>query len=92
MLTADIFYITNSLSTTFIIKRKRPKRSRKKNKVVDRIYYINPGIKERFFLRILFITIFGPIFYKYLRIVNNVLYGIFKKACFTRKLITNNNE
>src|SRR6266536_2055380 len=50
----------------------------KKDRAVNHIYYINPDIRERFFLCILLITVFGPIFYKYLRTMNGVLYGIFK--------------
>src|SRR6266536_2361913 len=49
MLTADIFYITNSLPTTSIIRRRRPGRLVKKNRVVGRIYHVNPGAGERFF-------------------------------------------
>ncbi len=64
----------------------------KKDRVVGRIYYINPGVGERFFLRIFFIAVSGPISYEYLRIVNSVLYGIFKEAYFTRGLITDDNE
>ena len=66
--------------------------SRKKDKAVNRIYHINPDAEERFFLHIFFITIPGPIFYKYLRTVNGVVCEIFKKAYLTRGLITDNNE
>src|SRR6266536_1257595 len=66
--------------------------SRKKERAVGRIYYANPGTGERFFLRIFFIAVPGPIFYKYLRIVNGVLCGIFKEVCLTRGLIIDNNE
>ncbi len=65
---------------------------RKKDRAVSRIYYINPGVGERFFLRIFLITVPDPISYKYLRIVNGVLYGIFKETYLARKLITNDNE
>src|SRR6266511_3679747 len=64
----------------------------KKNRAVGRIYYTNPGAEERFFLRIFFITIPDPTSYKYLRIVNGVVCGIFKKAYLARKLITDDNE
>ncbi len=53
---------------------------RKKNKAVGRIYHINPGTEERFFLRILLITVPGSTSYEYLRIMNGVIYGIFKKS------------
>ncbi len=92
MLTADISYITNSLPITFIIRRRRPGRFAKKNKIVNRIYYTNPGTGERFFLYILLIIISSPTSYKYLRTVNGVLYGIFKEAYLTRELITDDNE
>src|SRR6266498_488587 len=72
-------------------KKKKAWTPRKKDKAVNRIYHTNPGTKERFFLRILLITIPGPISYKYLRTVNGVLYGTFKEACLTRKLITDDN-
>ncbi len=73
-------------------KKKKAWTPRKKDKVVNRIYYINFGAGERFFLYIFFITVFGPISYKYLHIVNGILCGIFKEACLTRKLITDNNK
>ena len=92
MLTAEISYVTNSLPITSIIRRRRPGRLVKKDRVVGRIYYINPGADERFLFRILFITVSSLIFYKFLHIVNGVIYGIFKEACLARKLIKNNNE
>ena len=64
----------------------------KENRAVGRIYYTNPGAEERFFLYIFLITVSGLISYKYLRIVNGVLYEIFKETCLTRGLITDNNE
>jgi len=73
-------------------KKEKAWTSRKKNKAVSRIYYTNPDAGECFFLRILFITVSGPIFYKYLRTVNNVIYGTFKKIYLTRRLITDDNE
>jgi len=73
-------------------KKKKAWTSRKKDRAVDRIYHINPGVEERFFLRIFFITMSGPTSFKYLRIVDGVLYGIFKETCLTRGLITDNNE
>src|SRR6266536_2782678 len=73
-------------------KKEKTWTPRKKDKTVSRIYYINPGTGERFFLRIFFITVFSPISYKYLRTINSVLYGIFKEIYLTRGLITNNNE
>ena len=73
-------------------KKEKAWTSRKKDKTVGRIYYVNPDAGERFFLCIFFIMVSGPIFYKYLRIVNGVLYGIFKEACLTRGLITDDNE
>src|SRR6266498_5015304 len=65
---------------------------RKKDRAVGCIYYINPDAGERFFLRIFLITVSDPISYKYLRIVNDVLYGIFKETCLARRLITDDNE
>ena len=65
---------------------------RKKNKAVGRIYHINPGAGERFFLRIFFITVFSPTSYKYLRTVNGVIYETFKETYLARKLITDDNE
>ncbi len=66
--------------------------SRKKDRAVGRIYYVNPGIGKRFFLRMFLITVPGPIFYEYLYTVNGVLYGIFKEIYLTRGLITDDNE
>src|SRR6266498_3714117 len=71
-------------------KKEKTWTPRKKDRIVNRIYYINPGAGERFFLYILLITVSGPISYKYLYIVNGVLYGTFKKIYLTRKLIINN--
>src|SRR6266536_1724265 len=73
-------------------KKEKAWTSRKKDRAVDRIYYINPDTGERFFLRIFFITVPGPTSYKYLRTVNGVLCGTFKKIYLTRKLIINDNE
>src|SRR6266536_1311536 len=73
-------------------KKEKVWTSRKKDRVVGRIYYVNPGVKECFFLCILLITVPGPISYEYLRTVNGVLYGIFKEVCLARGLITDDNE
>src|SRR6266536_2703963 len=73
-------------------KKEKAWTSRKKDRAVCRIYHTNPGAGERFFLRILLITVPGPTSYKNLRTVNGVLYKTFKKACLTRGLITNDNE
>src|SRR6266536_548984 len=73
-------------------KKEKAWMSRKKDRVVGRIYHVNPGAGERFFLYIFFITVSGPTSYKYLRTVNDVLYGIFKKAYLARGLITDDNE
>ncbi len=73
-------------------KKEKAWTSRKKDRAVNRIYYINPGVGERFFLYIFFIAVPGPIFYKYLRTVNGVVYGIFKEIYLARELITDNNE
>ncbi len=73
-------------------KKEKAWTSYKKNRVVGRIYYINPDTGECFFLRILLITVSGPISYKYLHTVNGVLYEIFKETYLTRKLITDDNE
>src|SRR6266536_872086 len=73
-------------------KKEKAWTSRKKDRVVGRIFYTNPGVGERFFLCMVFIGVFGPISYKYLRIVNGVVCGIFKEACLARGLITNDNE
>jgi len=66
---------------TYYVYNKKEKAwtSRKKDRAVNRIYHINPDTGERFFLRIFFITVPGSISYKYLRTVNGVLYGTFKK-------------
>src|SRR6266498_4218059 len=73
-------------------KKKKAWTPRKKNKAVNCIYYTNPDTRKRFFLRIFLITVSSPTSYKYLRIMNGVLYGIFKEVYLTRKLITNDNE
>ncbi len=79
-----IYYVYN--------KKEKAWTSRKKNRTIGRIYHVNPDAGERFFLRIFFIIMSGPTFYKYLRTVNGVLYGIFKEVYLTRGLITDNNE
>ena len=73
-------------------KKEKAWMPRKKDRVISRIYHINPDTENRFFLRIFFITVFSPIFYKCLRIMNGVIYGTFKKTYLTRRLITDNNE
>ncbi len=91
---ADGRYLLYHEFPTYYVYNKKEKAwtSRKKDRVISRIYYINPGVKERFFLRIFFITISDPISYKYLRTVNGVLYGIFKKTYLARELIADDNE
>jgi len=79
-----VYYVYN--------KKEKVWTPRKKDRAVGRIYYVNPGAEERFFLRIFLITVSGPISYKYLRTVNGVLYGIFKETYLTRGLITDDNE
>jgi len=73
-------------------KKEKTWTPRKKDKAVGRVYYINPGAGECFFLRILLIAVPNPIFYEYLRTVNGVLYGIFKEVCLARELIADDNE
>ncbi len=83
----------HEFSTHYVYnKKEKTWTPRKKDRTVSCIYHTNPDTRERFFLRILFITIPSPTSYKYLRTVNGVLYGTFKEAYLTRKLITNNNE
>jgi len=91
---ADGRYLLNHEFPAHYVYNKKKKAwiSRKKDRAVGRIYYINPGAGERFFLRIFFITVSGPISYEYLRTVNGVLCGTFKEVCLTRGLIADDNE
>ena len=91
---ADGRYLLYHEFSTYYVYNKKEKAwtSRKKDRAVGRIYHINPGAGELFFLRMFFITISSPISYEYLRTVNGVLCGIFKEVCLARGLITDDNE
>jgi hypothetical protein len=54
---------------------------------IARLYYVHPLAGERYYLRMLLLTIKGACDYDDLRRYNNVLYPTFKEACRAQGLL-----
>ena len=59
---------------------------------IGRLYYVNPAEGERFYLRILLMTVKGATSYADLRTYNGIVYETFKEACAARGLLNDDNE
>jgi hypothetical protein len=59
---------------------------------IGRMYYVHPTSGERYYLRMLLLTVKGASDYKSLQTYNNIVYPTFKEACKARGLIGNDQE
>ena len=64
---------------------------RQRSPAIGRIYSCTPNQGERFYLRLLLVSVPGPISFEDLRKVNGISYDTFQEACFARGLIENDN-
>ena len=67
-------------------------RVRGESDCIGRIYFVQPGEGERYFLRMLLNIIKGATSFEDLRTVNNDLYPTFKEACLKLGLLEDDNE
>lgn len=67
------------------------RRRRRLGSAIGRIYSCTPNQGERFYLRLLLVSVPGPISFEDLRTVNGILYDTFQEACLARGLIENDN-
>ncbi|GBN94956.1 hypothetical protein AVEN_264464-1 [Araneus ventricosus] len=68
------------------------RRKRRGNKIVARICVLNVKDAERFYLRTLLLHVPGAASFKFLRMVDNVIYDTFKQAAFHRHLLNSDEE
>ena len=64
-------------------------RQRCLDSAIGRIYNCTPNQGERYYLRLLLVSVPGPTSFEDLRTVNGVLYDTFQEACLARRLIEN---
>lgn len=62
------------------------------NKVISRMYHINPNQGELFYLRTLLLHVTGCISFQCIRSYNGVVYPSFKSACVARNLLEDDNQ
>ncbi len=59
---------------------------------VGRLYFINPSVGERYFLRTLLMKVKGVVSFEALCTVNGVVHDTFKSACITHGLYDSDDE
>ena len=59
---------------------------------VGRIFYVQLGVGELYYLKILLNTVKGPTCFEDIRTVNGVQYPTFKEACFVLGLLDDDKE
>lgn len=62
------------------------------NKVISRLYHINPNQGELYYLRMLLLHVSGCTSFESVRSYNGVTYPSFKSACVARNLLENDNQ
>ena len=68
------------------------KRKRGGDKVISRMYFVNPKDEERFYLRALLNLTYGAKSFADLRTVNDVEFSTFKEAAYQLGLVDDDNE
>jgi hypothetical protein len=68
----------------------RPRLARESK--IGRLYYVHPSAGERYYLRMLLLTVKGACSYEALRTFNNNVYPSFKEACQACGLLGDDNE
>ena len=61
-------------------------------KVIARMYFVNPRDMEKYCLRLLLLHIQGPTSFEYLRTVDGITLATFKEACIIRNLLADDTE
>jgi hypothetical protein len=64
---------------------------RQRDFAIGRIYNCNPSIGERYYLRLLLVSVPGPTSFEDLKTFNGIQYDFFQEACLARHLIENDN-
>jgi hypothetical protein len=59
---------------------------------IGHLYFVHPSADERYYLRMLLLTVKGDESYESLRAYNNTVYATFKEACGARGLLSNDQE
>jgi hypothetical protein len=67
-----------------------PRQSR--DKKIGRLYYVYPLAGEKYYLRMLLLTVKGACSYESIRTYNNIVYSTFKEACKARGLLDDDQE
>jgi hypothetical protein len=68
----------------------KPRRA--KQGKIGRLYYVHPSAGEKYYLRMLLLTVKGACSYEHLQIHNNIVYSTFKEACQARGLLSDDKE
>jgi len=77
----------------FVWKNKTwQQRKRGGEKVISRLYFVNPKDEERFYLRTLLYFIPGAKSFEFVRTINGVTYNTFKEAAYQLGLVDDDNE
>jgi len=74
------------------IKDKRIWEPRHSGNKIGRLYYVHPSVGERYYLRMLLMTVKGAQSYEDVRTYNGHTYRTFKEACNARGLLGNDQE
>jgi hypothetical protein len=68
----------------------KPRQGREKK--IGRSYYVHPLAGEKYYLRMLLLTVKGAFSYESIRTYNNIMYSTFKEACKARGLFDDDQE
>jgi hypothetical protein len=73
-------------------KKKWTQRQRGHDKIVSRMYNVNPGNYELFYLRMLLQHVVGPTCFQDVRTFEGVAYDTYRDACQARQLLRDDSE
>jgi hypothetical protein len=87
-------YLYSEIPENFVFdKESHSWQPRKKRcKLISRMYTVSLNEPERYYLRLLLLTIKGATSFDYLKTVDNVLYKTFKEAAIQRNLLADDKE
>lgn len=80
------YYVWNKL------KRSWTPRQKGADKILSRIYNVNPRCGELYFLRVLLLHVPGATSFEFLRTYNDQVFDTFKEACLARGLLADDQE
>ncbi|XP_057252064.1 uncharacterized protein LOC125494157 [Beta vulgaris subsp. vulgaris] len=81
-----------SLIIVNYFQKEREWTPRKQGFSIGRIYHVNPGAGEKFYLRTLLNFVKGATCYEDIRVVDGVLHPTFKEACYVRGLLDDDKD